>query len=196
MPIVRKQYGLNVDYRRCYIVDPGYELLGAAKTDFVSPEDFSKLPNPQYVIAIGSTTARKNIDLRMRLLPHVVSSPGIASHLAQLMRPHYFAPGAIITAFCCIQPGANIGRHFQANLGAIVGHDCEIGDYVTLSPGAMLMGDCRIGDGAYIGAGAILREKISVGAWATVGAGAVVVKDVPPGVTVVGNPAHPISTRT
>jgi len=43
--------------------------------------------------------------------------------------------------------------------------------------------------GARIGAGAVLCPAVEIGAEAFVGAGAVVVKDVPPRVVVVGNPA-------
>ena len=44
--------------------------------------------------------------------------------------------------------------------------------------------------GARVGAGAVLCPKVEIGEEAFVGAGAVVVKDVPPRVVVVGNPAR------
>jgi acetyltransferase-like isoleucine patch superfamily enzyme len=44
--------------------------------------------------------------------------------------------------------------------------------------------------GARVGAGAVLCPAVEIGAEAFVGAGAVVVKDVPPRVVVVGNPAR------
>ena len=44
--------------------------------------------------------------------------------------------------------------------------------------------------GARVGAGAVLCPGVEIGEEAFVGAGAVVVKDVPPGVVVVGNPAR------
>jgi acetyltransferase-like isoleucine patch superfamily enzyme len=44
--------------------------------------------------------------------------------------------------------------------------------------------------GARIGAGAVLCPAVEIGVEAFVGAGAVVIKDVPPGVVVVGNPAR------
>jgi acetyltransferase-like isoleucine patch superfamily enzyme len=44
--------------------------------------------------------------------------------------------------------------------------------------------------GARVGAGAVLCPGVEIGAEAFVGAGAVVVRNVPPGVVVVGNPAR------
>jgi len=44
--------------------------------------------------------------------------------------------------------------------------------------------------GASIGAGAVIVCGVTIGEGAMVGAGAVVTKNVPPGATVVGNPAR------
>lgn len=49
--------------------------------------------------------------------------------------------------------------------------------------------------GASIGSNATILCGITIGAGATVGAGAVVTRDVPPGATVVGNPARRITAR-
>ncbi len=49
-----------------------------------------------------------------------------------------------------------------------------------------------LGQGVNVGAGAKLIGGIRIGDFANIGANAVVVKDVPPGVTVVGIPARPI----
>jgi acetyltransferase-like isoleucine patch superfamily enzyme len=49
--------------------------------------------------------------------------------------------------------------------------------------------------GATIGSGVTLLGGITVGENALVGAGSVVTRDVPPGVTVAGNPAKPLKTK-
>ena len=97
--------------------------------------------------------------------------------------------GACLSPFVTLTSNIRIGRCFHANLYSCVEHDSIVEDFVTLAPGAKVNGNVTIGDHAYIGSGAVLRQGITIGARAIVGMGAVVVRDVPPGVTVAGNPA-------
>jgi sugar O-acyltransferase (sialic acid O-acetyltransferase NeuD family) len=103
--------------------------------------------------------------------------------------------GAVLCSFVTLTSNIRIGRHFHANLYSYVAHDCVIGDFVTFAPGVKCNGNVVIEDHAYIGTGAIIRqgkpgEPLVIGRGAVVGMGAVVTKSVPPGVTVVGNPAR------
>ena len=52
-----------------------------------------------------------------------------------------------------------------------------------------------IGRNCWIGGGAIILPGVTIGDDAVVGAGAVVTRDVPPGATVVGNPARSVARR-
>ena len=72
-----------------------------------------------------------------------------------------------------------------------------VGDFVTLAPGVQCNGNVVIEDHAYIGAGAVIKQgqpgkPLVIGSGAMVGMGAVVTKSIPPGITVVGNPARPL----
>ena len=103
--------------------------------------------------------------------------------------------GAILCPFVTLTSNIRIGKHFHANSYSYVEHDCVIGDYVTFAPGVMCNGNVVVEDHAYIGSGAIIKQgqpgrPLVIGRGAVVGMGAVVTKSVPPGVTVVGNPAQ------
>jgi sugar O-acyltransferase (sialic acid O-acetyltransferase NeuD family) len=103
--------------------------------------------------------------------------------------------GSVVCDFCMMTVDARIGRHFHANIYAYVGHDCTIGDFVTLAPRVCINGNTVIEDDVYIGTGAVIRNgaagaPIVIGKGAVVGMGAVVTRSVPPGATVMGNPAR------
>jgi sugar O-acyltransferase (sialic acid O-acetyltransferase NeuD family) len=103
--------------------------------------------------------------------------------------------GAVLCPFVTLTSNIRIGRHFHANLYSYVEHDCVIGDFVTFAPGVMCNGNVHVEDHAYIGTGAVIKQgmpgqPLVIGRGAVVGMGAVVTKSVPPGVTVVGNPAR------
>ncbi|MDR3221314.1 MAG: serine O-acetyltransferase [Candidatus Accumulibacter sp.] len=99
-----------------------------------------------------------------------------------------------------IHPGAAIGRRFfiDHGMGVVIGETAVIGDDVTLYHGVTLGGTSwhkgkrhpTLEDGVVVGAGAKVLGPITVGARAKVGSNAVVVKDVPRGMTAVGNPAR------
>jgi acetyltransferase-like isoleucine patch superfamily enzyme len=89
-----------------------------------------------------------------------------------------------------IAPYATVGNHVIVNHGAVIDHDCSVGDVCHIAPRAVLGGGVTVGDRVFIGSGAIVLPKISIGDDAIIGAGAVVTKSVAAGTTVVGNPAR------
>lgn len=107
-----------------------------------------------------------------------------------------------------IHPGAVIGQRLfiDHGTGVVIGETAVIGNDVTLyhgvtlggiAPGSMPQGRRHpvVEDNVIIGAGAQVLGGITVGRGARVGANAVVVKDVAPGVTVVGIPARAVAAR-
>lgn len=71
-----------------------------------------------------------------------------------------------------------------------IAHGVKVGKNCLIVAGAVIGGSCEIGNNCFIGINASIKNKVKIGNNVTVGMGAVVVKDVPDGVTVVGNPAR------
>ena len=75
-----------------------------------------------------------------------------------------------------------------------IAHNAWIKEKAALAAPCWVNGSTHIGENAYL-AGAIVRNQCSVGDNAFIGLGAVVVKDVPAGITVIGNPAKPYNKK-
>ena len=61
-----------------------------------------------------------------------------------------------------------------------VGHDCSVGNGVTIANNVMLAGHVEVGDGVFIGGGAGIHQFVRIGRNAMIGGNASVSYDVPP----------------
>ena len=70
-----------------------------------------------------------------------------------------------------------------------VAHNVDVGTDAVVIAHAMLGGSVTIESGAWVAPSVSVKNQLRVGESSVLGLGAVVLRDVPPGVTVVGNPA-------
>jgi len=150
------------------------------------------------VLAIANSAIREK--LAARFANDGVKAWSVIASNVVIMDDVIVGEGAVLSPFVTLASNVRIGRHFHANLYSYVEHDCVIGDFVTFAPGAKCNGNIVIEDHAYIGANAVLKQgkpgqPLVIGRGAVIGMGAVVTRDVPPGVTVIGNPARPMLPR-
>jgi len=194
MPLARQQWASSGELHQLVFVDdnpPAAECNGHRVLTYA--EWLAQPAGSRHInIAIASSTVREQLVERC-IADKLEFFDVRASNVVQLDNVE-LGEGAILSSFVHLTSNICIGKHFHANIYSYVAHDCVIGDYVTFAPGVMCNGNVVVEDHAYIGTGAVIKQgqpgqPLVIGRGAVVGMGAVVTKSVPPGVTVVGNPA-------
>lgn len=200
MPLAKKQLKEDISMGRSevlFVVEEHVDQNYVNGCRVVSLNNFLSLPDSKsFSIAIGNSKVREriaNICISAGAKPFSIQSENVV-----ILDENEIGDGCILSPFSTITSNAKIGKFFHANIYSYVAHDCEIGDFVTFAPSVKCNGNVVVEDHVYVGTGAIIMQgkhnkPLTIGRGAVVGMGAVVTKNVPPGVTVVGNPARPLT---
>ena len=100
--------------------------------------------------------------------------------------------GTIICAGGNVSCNTVVGDFCLFNISVTMGHDCIIGNYVSVMSGSCVSGHVQVKDGAYLATNCTVIPGMKVGDHSKVGAGSVVIRNVKDGVTVMGVPAKQI----
>ena len=196
MPVARQQLQRQNINAEIYFIDDSLieemTVNGHRALNYAAFKNL-KADRKSVLIAIANSQIREKI--AKKLEQDAIELWAVQADNVVLMDNIELAAGAALSPFVSITSNIKIGKCFHANLYSYVEHDCVIGDYVTFAPGVKCNGNIHIEDHAYIGSGAVIKQgtpdqPLVIGKGAVVGMGAVVTKSVPPGVTVIGNPAR------
>jgi len=199
MPVARQQLESNgIDAGRLVFVDDAPAASSINGHDVIAYDAFLQEAASARFVAIAISDGKIRARLAEKCSADQVTPWTVQANNVVIMDDVRIGDGALLSPFVAITSNVRIGQHFHANLYSYLEHDCRIGDFVTFAPGVKCNGNVVVEDYAYVGAGAILRQgkpgsPLRIGRGAIVGMGAVVTHDVAAGVTVVGNPAVPMT---
>ncbi|QOW42827.1 acetyltransferase [Acinetobacter indicus] len=196
MPVARAQLKRAGIEAEIVFIDDGLSAEAIINSHrAMNYEAFKKITAAKKYVLIAIANSQVREKIALRLDQDSIALWTVQADNVVLMDNIELAAGAALSPFVSITSNIKIGKCFHANLYSYVEHDCVIGDYVTFAPGVKCNGNIHIEDHAYIGSGAVIKQgtpdqPLVIGKGAVVGMGAVVTKSVPPGVTVIGNPAR------
>jgi sugar O-acyltransferase (sialic acid O-acetyltransferase NeuD family) len=162
-------------------VPAGSEVLGLPVLG--GRDSLAKLAEDGIRLAVNGVGGIGNLKTRLTVFD-LLRQAGF--HCPKVIHPTAFIEdSAVLADGVQVFPLAYVGTEVSAgfgtiiNTGAIVSHDCQLGETVNLSPGATLAGGVTIGAGSLIGMRATVNLGVQIGEYALVGNGAAVKADVP-----------------
>ena len=197
MPLVKNAFSTETGADFVFI-DDGVteEFINGVKA--LSFDEFMKLESEDKFVCLAIANSKTRDVLFKKLADNGLKHLSIHAKNSVVMDFVEIGENCILAPFTAITSNVKIGKAFHANLYSYIAHDCVIGDFVTFAPGVKCNGNVHVHHHAYIGTGAIIKQgkpnkPLVIGEGAVVAAGAVVTKSVPPGITVFGNPAVPLT---
>lgn len=142
----------------------------------------------EFIVAIGSPRVRKEVVSKMLSLGK--PSYGKLIHPSvSLSESVQVGEGTVVCAGCVTTVDIKIGNHNIININSTIGHDCVLGDYVTVAPVVAISGNVRLDNFVEVGTGASIRQGLSLEEGAMLGMGGVLTKNIPVNTVFAGNPA-------
>lgn len=154
--------------------------------------DYQPAPGEVFICAVGNPGQRA--ELYQRMLERGAVFTRIVHESCLVGRGVELEPGVVLCPRVVLTCDLVVGENSALNIATAAGHDVRIGPHCQISSFCDLTGHVELGARVFMGSRASVIPSRKVGDRAVVGAGAVVVADVPPDVTVFGNPAR-ILTR-
>ena len=152
------------------------------------PLTYEPEPNDVFICALGAPADRRRY--AVPILEQGGEFIRLVHPLTAVSRFAAIGTGSIIGPYASLSPDSRIGKFVSVSSYTALGHDVVVGDWTEIGGHCLIAGGVVIGEAVRIHPGAVLTARVRIGDGAVVAAGSVVFGNVPPGVTVLGNPAR------
>lgn len=124
-----------------------------------------------------------------------ITFPKIIAKTAILEKTAEIGEGTVISDNCWISTKVKIGCFCLLNVGNVVGHDTEIGDFSSFMPLSSISGFVKIGECALVGARSFILQGLTIGETCVVGAGCSIFSQLNSGETAITSLPQIIKTK-
>ena len=186
MSLARSDRACGKDWTVKGFLDERRELSSSAASVVGSPYTYEIQTGDIFLCAIGAPAERRKYAAPLLAKGAHFMSLRTEVNFGERVA---FGNGCIIELRVAVGPDSVLGEFVTILSTSILGHDVTVGSYVQIGSFVFVGGGAFIGSDVVIHPHATILPGVRIGDGATVGAGSVVLRDVPPGVTVFGNPA-------
>lgn len=148
-------------------------------------EDINKFNDISVVIGVSNPKIKKNI---LKKIGDEFYFPNFISKNAWISNKVTIGKGVIIYPNVSINHESIIDDFVVINMNCAIGHNSTIKKCCSLAPGVNFAGFTTVESYVEIGIGVSTIQNTKIGTSSIIGGQTMLVKDVPEGVTVVGNP--------
>ena len=163
------------------------DFIGDTKVLKISSCDFSDF---KFVIAIANNKIRENISNELGDQANYTSLISLNSFISTDI---IYEEGLIVMPYSYVTCNVKIGKHAQLNTSCSIGHDTEIGNFLTMVSGARIAGNNFIGDRAYFAANSTTIQGVKITNDVKVGLNSSIIRNVLKPGTYFGTPAKYLS---
>ena len=183
------KYHLMNKYKNNIKLDLLSDIIDKNDNDII---DIKNIDKTKYdiLLATGDPHLRKKIYYSFKELNYI----NYIHDLNNILDPSSIIidNGSIICAGSILTTNIRIGLCNHINLNCTIGHDTQLGNFVTCSPGVNISGNCKIGNNVLIGTNSAIREHITICDNVVIGMNSNIIKNITEPGIYVGNPLKKI----
>ncbi len=159
-----------------------------------SPFEYLPQPGEAFLAAVGDPRQRFKYTATLRDVHHVDFAT-VVHPRANVSRHARLGRGCILGPNVGISVDVRVGEFSCIQEYTVIGHDAQVGNWCQINSHCTIAGGARIGDFVTIHPNCVITSGAVIGDGVTVAPGSVVIGRIPPGITVLGNPARRFSFR-
>ncbi len=174
-------------WRATGFLDDRPEMAATAPRAIVGdPFTYEPRPNDRFLCALGDPKMRRKYTapLLQKGARFINLCSGLRSATGLKM-----GQGAMFDFEVRVGVDTSFGDFVIVQSTVVIGYQVKVGAYSTINSFVFIGGGAEIGEDVVINPHATILPGVKVGDGAVIGAGSVIMRDVPPGVTMIGNPA-------
>ena len=163
-------------------------------TESMAAETFGSR-DVEAIVAVGSSLLPRQIVDRISarfsrvVFPNVIAASALVAPEASVTSNS----GTVLLQRAVVSNRAQLGRHCHMNVGALISHECRVGEFGTIAPHAVLCGGSSLGECVMVGANSTVNDWVRIESDVVVGSGSVVTRNLSGPGTYFGNPVRMIS---